>query len=160
MRAPRTDRRRGRPRSHRRGVALLDALVGGAMLGVGLAVVLSVTSRSLSTQADGEKRLAAAWLADELLTMVLVEGPDTYPMLYDTSGSFGSPFEAFTYDVGIESLGRGAPYRVSAVVRWADRERDAIRVETLIALRNGEPEQPREPFEPVDRLERYYGDEQ
>ena len=160
MRDPRDDRLGGRPRHRRRGVALLDALVGGAMLGVGLAVVLSVTSRSLSTQTDGEKRLAAAWLADELLTMVLVEGPDDYPLLYDTSGSFSSPFEEFTYDVGIESLGRGAPYRVSAVVRWTDRERDAIRVETLIALRNGEPDQPREPLERVDRFARYYPDEQ
>ncbi len=54
MRDPRDERLGGRLHHRRRGVALLDALVGGAMLGVGLAVVLSVTSRSLSTQTDGE----------------------------------------------------------------------------------------------------------
>ena len=36
-------RRRGR-----RGVALMDAILGGVMLGIGLAVILSLASRSVA----------------------------------------------------------------------------------------------------------------
>ncbi len=59
----------------RRGVALMDAIVGGVMLGIGLAVILSLASRAMAMQANGAKQITAAWLADDLLAMVLVEGP-------------------------------------------------------------------------------------
>ena len=48
----------------------------------------------------------------------VVEGPDNYPLRYDTSGAFDYPFEDFTFEVDLESTGRGAPYRVSAIVSW------------------------------------------
>jgi Tfp pilus assembly protein PilV len=149
----------GRPvPRRRRGIALFDAIIGGVILGIGLSVLLSITARSLAMQTAGEKRLTASWLADELLAMVLVEGPDRYPMLYDTAGAFGPPFEEFAYEVDITNLGRDAPYQVNAFVRWSDRPRDQVQVETLIALRAGEFEQLREPLEPVDRDARYYDD--
>ena len=148
-----------RRRIRRRGMALADAIIGGVMLGIGLSVILSVACRSLATHTDGEKRLVAAWLADELLTMVLVEGPDNYPMLYDTSGSFAPPFEEFSFEVDIDTPDRGMPYRVTALVQWGRRARDAVLVDTLIARRLGDPEQLREPYEPVDREARYYEDE-
>jgi hypothetical protein len=152
--ARRSDRRR------RRGVALADAIIGGVMLSIGLAVILTVTARSMARQTQGEKRLTAAWLADELLNMVLVEGPDEYSLLYDTAGRFYPPFEQYTYEVFIEDLGRNVPFRVGAEVRWSDRQRDAIFVETLICLREeDEDKELREPYEPVDREERYYEDE-
>ena len=154
--APGTARRSNR---RRRGIALADAIIGGVMLGIGLAVLLTVTARSMARQTEGEKRLTAAWLADELLTMVLVEGPDEYPLLYDTAGRFYPPFEDFRYEVEIEDLGRNVPYRVAATVRWSERQRDAVFVETLISLRDEEEKEEREPYEPVDRDERYYGDE-
>jgi hypothetical protein len=146
-------------RGRRRGIALADAIIGGIILGLGLSVVLTVASRSLAMHTDGEKRLVASWLADELLTMVLVEGPDNYAMLYDTSGSFAPPFEEFSYEVDIETPDRGMPYRVRAVVQWGRRARDAVAVDTLIARRLGDPEQLREPYEPVDREARYYEEE-
>ncbi len=158
MRHPSTPSRR-RARTHRRGIALVDAIIGGVILGIGLSVMLSLTSRSLRMQADGEKRLTASWLADELLTMVIVDGPDNFPKRNDTSGRFTAPFETFGFDVDIEYLGKGLPYRVNAAVSWSDRPADAVRVETLVALRTGEPEQLREPHEPVDRMARYYDDE-
>lgn len=151
--------RRPYPDRRRRGIALIDVLVGGVMLGVGLSVILSLTSRSLALQTDGEKRMTAAWLADEILTMILVEGPDRYPRLYDTSGRYADPFEEFSYEVQIEDLGRGAPYRATAWVRWSDRSKDVIQVETLVAQRIEEEEQLREPYERVDRMARYYDDE-
>jgi len=151
---------RTRPPCRRhRGIALIDVMIGGILLGIGLSVILSLTGRSLSMQANGEKRLVATWLADELLTMVLVDGPDRFPRQNDSSGQFNEPFADFRYEVDIEFTGRGAPYRVNAMVRWSDRENDVVRVETLIALRLGDEEQPREPYERVDREERYFPDE-
>ena len=158
MTIARVTKRRNRVR--RRGVALFDAIIGGLILGISLSVVLTIAGRSLTVQTTGEKRITASWLADELLTMVLVEGPDRYPRVYDTSATFGEPFEEFAYDVSIEDLGRDAPYRVNAVVRWGHRPQDSVRVETLIALRAGDPEQLREPYEPLDRDQRNFGDDE
>ncbi len=153
-----------RRRRARRGIALADAIIGGVILGIGLSAVLTVTTRSLSVQGDGESRLVASWLADELLNMVLVEEPDEYELVYDTSGRFDPPFNDFVFDVDIEQLGRGLPYHVSATVRWgsSDRSSDFVRVETYIALkiiREDELEPLREPLEEVDRDARYFEDE-
>lgn len=148
------------PSRSRRGIALLDAIVGGVMLGIGLTVVLTVASRSLADQADAEKRITASWLADELLSMVLVEGPAAYPQLYDMSGFFDDPFGEFSYEIDIDDRGIGEPYYITAFVRWeVSRGTHEVRVETLIAQRQGEPIQPREPLEPVDRESRYFEDD-
>lgn len=153
-----TKRRRG-PRTHR-GMALVDVIVGTVMLGIGLSVVLSVTSRALAVQADGEKRLQAAWLVDGLLTMVLVEGPVMYPRLYYLNDRFGTPFEAFEYEIDIEDMGLRQPYRVTATVRWpGGRGYREVSGQTYITERLGDPLEPRAPIEPIDRLGRYYEDE-
>ncbi len=144
----------------RRGIALLDVIVGGVMLGIGLSVVLSVTSRSLATQSDGEKRLVASWLADGLLAMVLVEGPVEYPRRYHPRGEFAPPFDGFEFEIDIEAISVGEPYRVTATVRWpGGRDYREVSVETLIARRLGDSFQPRAPADPVDRFARYYEDE-
>lgn len=143
----------------RRGIALLDVIVGSIMLAVGLAVVISLTSRSLASQTDGERRLVAGWLADELLNMVIVEGPVEYPRMYDTTGQFYAPFEQYFYEVDIRDLGEGQPYRVTATVGWYTGhggEGKNISIQTLIAERKGDPEQLRAPKERVDREERHY----
>ena len=56
-------------RRPRRGFALMDVIVGGVMLGIGLAVVLTLASRAIASQAQGERQMVAAWLLDELLAM-------------------------------------------------------------------------------------------
>lgn len=153
----------------RRGIALMDAMIGGVLLGVGLAAIISICTRSMGVQTDGEKRLQAAWLADELLAMVLVEGPKDYSVVQETSGQFDEPFGEFYFDVEIEDQGFDQPYRVTAIVRWSDlddRPRDFVEVQTLIAQPQYTEEQlederyqQREPLEPVDRELRWYGDE-
>ena len=159
-----------RPRlPKRRGAALMDAIIAGVMLGIGLAAIISIASRSLATQADGEKRLQAAWLADELLAMVLVEGPKDYAEIHDSSGRFEDPFTVYTFDVDIEDQGFDQPYKVTATVRWGDpydRPGDSVQVETLIAQPQYTEEQleddryqQRAPLEPVDRESRWYDDE-
>jgi hypothetical protein len=145
----------------RRGIALMDVMVGTVMLAIGLAVVISLATRSLRTQTAGEKRLVASWLADEMLSMVVVEGPVNYPKLYDNSGQFDYPFEEFDYDLYIEDRGVNAPFLVTAVIRWPGAAgQDQIQVQTLISERGGEPDQPRAPLEPVDRMGRWYDDDE
>lgn len=148
----------GRRRSRaRRGIALIDVIIGGVMLAVGLAVVISMATRSMAMQTNGEKRMVAAWLADEKLSMIAVEGPDVYPDLYDLNGWFDEPFEQFQYDLQIEEQGVREPYRVTATIRWpSGADMDSITIETLIARRLGEPFQPREPLEMIDRDGRWY----
>jgi hypothetical protein len=147
-------------RIRRRGIVLMDVIVAGLMLGAGLAVMMSLASRTLSEQAEGQKQVEAAWLADELLAMVEVEGPVFYPQLYPTSGRCDPPFEDFEYEVTIEDIGLRKPMRVTAVIRWAHgRGVRQIAAQTYIAERLGDPMEPRAPLEPIDRLGRYYDDE-
>ena len=144
----------------RRGVALMDAIVGGVMLGIGLAVMLSLASRAVSLQGEGQRQLTAAWLVDELLSMVVVEGPVFYPQLHPTEGAFDEPFEDYEYTVDIEDIAIGKPYRVTASVRWAHgSEWREVTAQTYIAERLGSPFQIREPVEPIDRIGRYYDDD-
>ncbi len=153
-----------RPRRHvhsRRGIALIDAILGGVMLGIGLAVILSLTGRSVAMQIQGQQQLTASWLLDELLTMVLVEGPVTYPQLYATHGRFDEPFENFEFDLDLEDIGLDKPMRVTATVRWPQgRDVKQVQAQTYIAQRLGDPLQPRAPLEPLDRLGRYYDDDE
>jgi len=141
----------------RRGVALFDVIVGGMMLAIGMGVVLSVASQALTRQTDGERRLVASWLADELLNMVIVEGPDQFSRVQETSGVFDPPFADFRFDVDLEDVGLRDPFRVTATISWpADRPFNQIEVQTLIAPRKGEIlQQQREPLEPIDREERF-----
>ncbi len=157
---------RNRRTPPRRGVALMDVIIGSVMLAIGLSVVISLSSRSLASQTDGEKRVVAGWLADELLNMVLVEGPIDYPRMYDTDGYFDEPFEDFRYDVSIEYRGVFAPHRVTARVSWPSGNGwQDLAVQTMIMDRDDrELFLPREPLEPIDRerryLERIHGEEE
>ena len=148
-------------RAPRRGVILMDVILAGVMLGVGLAVMLSLASRTVATQAEGQRQVVAAWLMDELLSMVLVEGPIIYPQLYPTDGRFDPPFEDYEYELDIEDIGLREPLRVTATVRWAHgRGIRQVSAQTYIAERQEEdPLQLRAPLEPIDRLGRYYEDE-
>jgi Tfp pilus assembly protein PilV len=156
--------------SARRGMVMLDVIVGGVILGIGIAVIMSLASRSLSAQTEGERRMQAAWLADELLNMVLVEGPKDYEKLYSTHGDFDVPFENFAYEVEIDDLDRGLLYDVTATVAWGDMEsqRQRVVVQAYIAQRQyGDLEgaaleivEERKPLSPLDRDERWYGEDE
>jgi len=162
MNQPTKTIRRTQP-STRRGIALLDALIGGVLLGIGLAVVLSIGSRALNNHQEGERRLQAAWLADELCSLILVEGPEQYGRLYDLSGAFEPPFDQFLYDIDIDNREPALPARVRVVISWPGA-RSPVDVETYIAKRKGyedEPEPLREPVEVIERQQRWddYHDE-
>ena len=150
----------GTSRRAPRGFALIDVIVGGVMIGIGVAAMISITSRSLTSQTEGEQLLQASWLADELLNMVLVEGPVEYPKIHDTFGRFEEPFANFEYEVDIQDQGPRLPFRVTAYIRWPRmRDMREISVETLIAARLGEELVPRMPIDILDRESRYFDDE-
>ena len=147
-------------RRSRRGFALIDVIVGGVMIGIGVVAMITITSRALTSQTEGEQILVASWLADELLNMVLVEGPDEYPKIHDTIGRFEEPFANFEYEVDIQDQGPREPFRVTAYIRWPKmRGMREIAVETLIAIRLGEELIPRMPIDILDRESRYFDDE-
>jgi hypothetical protein len=143
-------------RGSRHGFALVDVIIGGVLLSVGLAAIISLATRSLRSQTDGEKTLIASWLCDELLSMVVVAGPVNYPRLHDNSGDFEYPFHDFFYDVELINQGDGYPYVVTARVSW-DGGRRSVQVQSLVAERNEDPDELRMPPEPVDRDDRWYG---
>jgi hypothetical protein len=139
----------------------MDVIIAGVMLGVGLSVMLSLASRSVALQAEGRRQVVAAWLVDELLSMVLVEGPVVYPQLYPTRGRFDPPFADYEYELDIEDIGLREPMRVTATVRWVHgRDMRQVAAQSYIAERQQEdPLELRAPLEPIDRLGRYYDDE-
>jgi hypothetical protein len=140
-------------RHARRGAALMEALMGGTILAIGLAALVSFAANALSRQQMGEERVIAASLVDELLNMVLVEGPLDFPKRQDVQGAFPPPFEQFTYRVDIVEQSESEPYLVTASVSWLSRGhvRD-VTIRTLISQQRGEGVlEPREPGEPITR---------
>jgi hypothetical protein len=143
-----------RPSRSRAGFALVDAIIGGVILAFALVTLLSLSGRSMKNAQQGEDALVAAGLLDELLNLVLADGPADFPKLYDTFGHYEAPFDGFDYEVIIDHQGEGFPYRVTAIVR-SDAGFE-YRVETLINQREGdEPNPVRAPLEILDREARY-----
>ncbi len=137
----------------RPGVMLVDAIVGTVLLGIALAVMLSMLSRAISSQTRGEELQNAAMLLDEQLNLVLARGPDSYGKQFPLEGPCEAPFPNYRYKLTIDGGQSGEPYRVVAVVSWMNggRERSAS-CETLIAPRLGDqPDPPRRPDETVSR---------
>ncbi|MSR18475.1 MAG: hypothetical protein EXS00_04780 [Phycisphaerales bacterium] len=137
----------------RRGFALMEVVIAGMILAVGLAGVVSIATRSLAMQQRGEREVASAALLDEILGLVLAEGPTDFPKLHDMSGKCDPPWSDFEYEVTIEDGGLGDPYEVMALVR--DPTGREHRVATRIAGRAGEEPNPdRAPTTPLDRRAR------
>lgn len=137
----------------RRGVVLVDAIVGTILLGVSLAVMLGMLGRAISSQSRGEELQTAAMLLDEQLNLVLARGPDSYGKQFPLEGPCEAPFGMYRFALTIDGGQVGEPYRVVASVLWMSggRERSAS-CETLIAPRLGEdPDPPRRPGEAVAR---------
>jgi hypothetical protein len=149
-------RGRIRPSRHgsRRGFALLDVVIAGVILAIGLTTLFSLTAKSLDMQRDGEVRVKAAAMLDDLLSLVLLEGPADFQQLHSVAGRGEAPYEEFEYRVRIDDPGEGEPYRVTATVTHeTGRE---YTCETLIAAKLGdEPDPIRNPEEPIDREARY-----
>jgi hypothetical protein len=141
----------------RRGIALVDAILGGVILGIGLAVTLSLASRAVAAGAEGQRRIVASWLLDELLGMVVADGPVDFPRLNATGGRFDHPFDDYEFAVALEDLGIGQPFRVTATVRWrSGRGYRQVEAQTYVSERRSDEPEVRAPPEPIDRYERWY----
>ncbi|MBY0308778.1 MAG: hypothetical protein K2Q09_08560 [Phycisphaerales bacterium] len=143
------------PRSTtRRAVALVDAIVAVIILGVSLAVILSLTGQAISSQRRGEELQTAAMLADEQLNLVLTHGPDDYAKSFPVDGDCNEPFQAYHFKLSIDGQGDAAPYKVACTVSWESSGRpQSVRVGTLIAARPAVNQNDRRPTEPVGRLQ-------
>ncbi len=138
----------------RRGWALLDVIVGGTILGIGLAAIISLAERSLAMQQRAEREVVAATLLDGLLNEVLSVGPVDWQTTRASDGHFDVPFERWSWRVDVTKQGLGDPYRVVATV-LDDREHAYV-IDTLMAPRLTDDEEPdRAPTTPIDRQKRY-----
>ncbi len=138
----------------RGGWALIDVIVGGVILGIGLAAVISIAERSLAMQQRSEREIIAAQLLDGLLNEVLATGPVEWSMTRANDGRFDAPFETWDWQLDIKKQEVGDPYRVYATVH--DDRGLAYEVETLMAPKLTDEEEPsRAPTTPIDRQGRY-----
>ncbi len=146
-----------------RGFALIDVMVGGILLAIGLTAILSLASRALSLQQRGEREIVASSLLDLTLSTVLSEGPADYPKLHPVSAAFPDPFSEWEYEVELEDGASGVPFRVIASVRHVPTG-GRWSCETLIAMKpkpiGAEEEPQRFPSVPIDRESRYLEQEE
>ncbi len=151
------------PRKGPRGFALIDVMVGGILLAIGLTAILTIASRALSLQQRGEREIVASSLLDLTLSTVLAEGPADYPKLHPVSAAFPDPFAEWEYEVDLEDGASGVPYRVVASVRHVPTG-GRWSCETLIAMKpkpiGAEEEPQRFPDVPIDRESRYLEQEE
>jgi Tfp pilus assembly protein PilV len=142
-----------RVRHRRRGVILIDAIIGTILLGISLAAIIGLAGRALSSQMTGEELQTAAMLLNEQLNLVIARGPDNYASRFDAEGACDEPYQRFRYKLEFSGGGGGQAYSVKATVFWttAGRERSES-IQTLVAPRLGdEPDPDRRPPETVER---------
>lgn len=138
----------------RRGMILVDALVATVLLGLSLAIVMSLVSRALTLQRQGERLEVAAMLIDEQLNLVLARGAENYSSRFGLAGKCDAPYQDYAYALAIEGAGTSDAFLVTATVSWRDGGREQKEsVQTRIAARRGDEADPeRRPKETVERF--------
>lgn len=140
-------------RASRRAFALVDAIIGGALLALALTGVVTLSQRSLAMLQRGEREAIAAAMLDELLSQVVTEGPNAFSRARETSGRMAAPWPEWEFAVEIHPGAVGDPYDVLALVR--DDVGGEYRCATRVAPHDEEmPPPQRAPTEPVDRAAR------
>lgn len=138
----------------KRGVILIDAIVGTILLSIALATVLGLASRALRSQVQGDRLAVVANLLDEQLNLVLMHGPDDYSRQFKTRGKCDEPFEEYRFDLDFSGGNGGDPYEVTATILWDTPAGEQSRsIQTSMAPRLGdEPDPIRQPVETVERF--------
>ncbi|MDA0803224.1 MAG: type II secretion system protein [Planctomycetota bacterium] len=139
-----------------RGFALVEVLVAGIVLAIGMAAIVSIMSQSLANQRRGEFAVAAASILDELLSEVVLMGPDEFGLYRPLNGPCEDPWQDFTYEVAIDGAeAPGLPATVLATV--TDPLGRRHQCETKVAPRPEmeEEDRDRRPEEPFDREQRH-----
>jgi Tfp pilus assembly protein PilV len=142
------------PRPHpRRGVVLVDAIIGAVLLGLALVAIIGLGGRALSLQARGQDLQIAAMLLDEQLNMVLMRGADNYTSRFSARGPCDAPYQDFSYELTFSGGSGGQPYLVRATVSWNRAGRTLSEsIETCVAPRSDE-EPDRRPGQTVNRFQ-------
>lgn len=125
----------------RRAVALVDAIVAAVILGVALAVIISLAGRAVAAQGEGQRLATAARLADEQLSLVLARGVDDYAKRFPASGKCEEPFADYSYVLTFVNGAGNEPVTVKVVVSWEGSGGGAgksLEVSTRIAPRPGD----------------------
>lgn len=137
----------------RRGFALLDAILGGTLLAVGLAGVVTLSQRSLVMLQRGEHEAIAAAMLDQLLAGVVTEGPVAFTQVREPAGRMPPPWPDWEYSVEIRTGAVGDPMDVTAMVR--SPQGVEYRCATRVAPHDENlPPDERAPEEPLDRATR------
>lgn len=138
----------------RKGFALIDAILGGALLALGLAGLVTLSQRSLAMLQRGEHEAIAAAMLDELLAQVVTEGPGEFSRQREQAGRMPAPWPDWEFEVQIQSGGVGDAADVTALVR--DPLGTEYRCATRVAPHDDTamPEE-RAPNEPIDRAMRH-----
>ena len=141
-------------RHARRGFALLDAILGGALLALGLAGVVSLSQRALAMLQRGEREAMAAAMLDELLGQVVTEGPSDFSRNRQAAGRMPPPWPDWEFSVDLDAGGLGDAVTVMATV--TDPTGVQHRCATRVAPHDDQltPED-RRPTEPIDRRARF-----
>ncbi len=102
-----------------RAFALVDVVIAGMILAIGLGAILSLSGRSITAAQRGEELATAAMLADEQLNMVLARGPDDYARRFGLEGVCDEPFTNYRYRLEFAG-GRsvGEVYDVRVTIEW------------------------------------------
>lgn len=79
------------PRAAQRGITLLDALIALAVLAFGLLGLSKLQTRMLVQATEGQQRMTASLLADELLNTMLVDNANAACYTLPATGSCSSP---------------------------------------------------------------------
>jgi hypothetical protein len=137
----------------RRGFALLDAILGGVLLALGLTAVVTLSQRTLVMLQRGERQAQAAALLDELLGRVLAEGPVQFSRRRPIEGTFDAPWSEWRFVIDITNNGQGDAWDVLAHV-W-DPQGAEYRCGTRIAPRDADQAPARKPDVPIDRKDRW-----
>lgn len=139
---------------YKSGFTLIEVVIAGVILAIGVTTLLTLTSRSLSMQRRGEEKIVAATILDELLSAVLTEGPQDYVRLHSTTGPCEPPFTDWEYRIEIEDAVGSDPFQVLAQI--VSPNGGVYECATLIAPKLGEtPDPDRFPPEPIDREARW-----
>ena len=146
-----------RDSNRRRGIALFEVVIAAVILGIGLSVALSLAATALSQQTLGERNMVAAWLADEQMSLVVMEGPQQFLRVHPTSGVLPPPFDAYSYDVEVQHVGDWEPYEVTVFISWDGGDRN-FQLQSLVSPRQGDPLEfdDHRPLEPIDREAIYF----
>ena len=92
----------------------------------------------------------------------MAAGPGQYQVSEPTEGTYDAPFDQYQWAVEIRKTNEWEAWSVKAIVSWQDRRGlNSIEVDTLIAPRQGEPDDPLDwrPLEELDREGRTWDEE-